>query len=123
MSDPVLPPAAGSWWDATATLSAVMHTLRLDVTDIDEQTLIAAIAAAAGMIDNYIDSADGVTVGTGPLQVALEQLAIELYHRKDAPFRQLGGTDAVGGVVIVPDEAIATVEPLIRPYRQRWAIA
>jgi electron transfer flavoprotein alpha/beta subunit len=119
MSDVVLPPATGTWWQLAPTLAAVLHTLRLAGADIDVAPIEDAIETAAALIDQYVDSPTVVTTAPAPLQQALEQLAVELYQPAIA--RPVG---AEGTTLVVADEnALATVEPLLRPYRRRWGVA
>jgi hypothetical protein len=119
MSDVVLPPATGTWWQLAPTLAAVLHTLRLAGADVDVAPIEDAIAAAAGMIDQYLDSPTVVATAPAPVQHALVQLSVELYQPAIA--RPVG---AEGTTIVVADEnALTAVEPLLRPYRRRWGLA
>ena len=77
----VAPPATGEWWDESATVAAVLHTLRLQGGDVDTIRLQSLVPAAGLIINNYMDR---VVVIDGPpappdLQAALERVVIELY--------------------------------------------
>jgi hypothetical protein len=58
------------------------------------------------------------------VQQALEQLTIELYRRKDAPFNLLNATVPEDVPVDISSlGAIQSVAPLIQPWKQRWGFA
>lgn len=128
MSDiPPLPPSSTAvWYDPALTWESVLRQLRLDVTDPDAPTVIDSISAAASLIDQYLDRTVALTgpPPPAPVQQALEQLTIELYRRRDAPFNLLNAT--------VPEDipvdisavgAIQSVAALVQPWKQRWGYA
>lgn len=114
-----------SWVDVQATYESVLITLRVTTADPDAGIILDSITGAAALIDQFLDRTDPLPTPTpGPVQQALEQLTIELYRRKDAPFNLLNAT--------VPEDvpvditglgAIQSVAPLIQPWKQRWGFA
>jgi len=105
----------------------VLTTLRLDPSDPDAPIVTDAMYAAVALIDQYLDRAVPLPgpPPPAPVQQAVEQLTIELYRRKDAPFAMLNTT--------LPEQDLAldisgtgTLQPvtaLLQPYRQRWGFA
>ena len=81
------PPATGTWWDPTATLDAVLHTLRLTDTDVDAARIAELIPVAGRLIDNHLDRLEAI-LGPPPdpvVQAELERVTIVLYRAKDSP--------------------------------------
>ena len=114
-----------AWVDMVATYEAVLLALRVTTTDPDAEAIAFAIQAAASLIDQYLDRTDPLpSPPPAPVQAALEQLAIELYRRKDAPFSLLNATVPEDVPVDITGlAAIQSVAPLIQPWRQRWGFA
>lgn len=125
---PVPPPLAdGAWCDQAVTLDHVLNTLRLDPTDPDAPIVAEALLSAIAQIDQHLDR---VTPLPGPpppppVQQAVEQLTIEMYRRKDAPFAMLNTTLPEQDVAldISANGALQTVSALLAPYRQRQGFA
>jgi hypothetical protein len=114
-----------TWVDMAATYEAVLLALRVTTNDPDADAILFAIQAAASLIDQYLDRTDPLPVPPpAPVQTALEQLSVELYRRKDAPFNLLNATVPEDiPVDITGVGAIQSVAPLIQPWRQRWGFA
>lgn len=114
-----------AWVDIPTTYEAVLLSLRVTAADPDAEAILFAIQAAASLIDQYLDRTTPLPIPPpAPVQAALEQLAVELYRRKDAPFSILNAT--------VPEDvpldltgqaALQSVAPMIQPWRQRWGFA
>lgn len=124
--DPVLPPEDSQGWvDVQGTYEAVLITLRLTTNDPDAGQILASVHAAASLIDQFLDRTVPLpSPPPGPVQTALEQLTIELYRRKDAPFNILNATVPEDVPVDVTGVgAIQSVAPMIQPWRQRWGFA
>lgn len=114
-----------SWVNLEQTYEAVLLSLRVTTQDPDAAAILASIQAAAALIDQYLDRTDPLPAPPPqPVQVALEQLSIELYRRKDAPFALLNATVPEDVAVdITGQAALQSVAPLIQPWRQRWGFA
>jgi hypothetical protein len=124
--DPPAPPLDDqSWVDVQATYEAVLITLRVTTADPDAGIILESITGAASLIDQFLDRTDPLTSPPpGPVQQALEQLTIELYRRKDAPFNLLNATVPEDVPVDISSlGAIQSVAPLIQPWKQRWGFA
>jgi hypothetical protein len=124
--DPPAPPLDDqAWVDVTATYEAVLLSLRVTTADPDAAQILACITAAAALIDQFLDRTDPLPSPTPqPVQTALEQLTIELYRRKDAPFNLLNATVPEDVPVdITGVGAIQSVAPMIQPWKQRWGFA
>ena len=127
----VVPPAPApplddqDWYDPQLTFEAVLNTLRLTEDDVDADAILYAITAAASTINQFLDRVDPLPSPTpAPVQLALEQLSIELYRRKDAPFNLLNATVPEDVPVdITGIGSIQSVAPLLQPYKQRWGFA
>lgn len=125
---PVPPPLAdGGWNDPAITMRNVLTTLRMDDGDQEIPIVTAAMSAAVAIIDQFLDR---VTPLPGPpppppVQQATEQLTIELYRRKDAPFAMLNATLPEQDVPldISATGMLQPVAALLRPYRQRRGLA
>jgi hypothetical protein len=124
--EPIAPPLDDQTWvDVQLTYEHVLLSLRITTADIDAEQVLACVTAAASLIDQYLDRLTPLpNPPPHPVQQALEQLSIELYRRKDAPFNLLNAT--------VPEDvpvdigavgAIQSVAPLIQPWKQRWGMA
>jgi hypothetical protein len=113
--------------DLTEVISRAMAVLRLESGDQDEQRVAEAAAAAAGLVDDYLDrGADYFTTGDLPEPVlgATVQATVEIYRRKDAPFGVASGwsvTDEMGPLRIGTDW-IKGVETQISPYRLSFGV-
>jgi hypothetical protein len=114
-----------SWVDLSLTYESVLLTLRITTADPDAAQIMFCIQAAASLIDQYLDRVTPLPQPPPqPVQTALEQLAVELYRRKDAPFSILNATVPEDVPVdITGTAAIQSVAPLIQPWRQRWGFA
>ena len=114
-----------SWVNLEDTYEAVLLSLRVTTQDPDAAAILASIQAAASLIDQYLDRTDPLPAPPpAPVQTALEQLSIELYRRKDAPFALLNATVPEDVAVdITGQAALQSVAPLIQPWRQRWGFA
>lgn len=123
---PVPPIDDESWVDAATTYENVLRSLRLEADDPDAQVVMAAMTAAVSVINQWLDR-DVVLPGPpppAPVQQALEQLTIELYRRKDAPFYSLNATVPEDVEVDISGTGtIQTVAPLLQPYKRRWGFA
>ena len=126
VAEPPAPPLDDqSWVDVQVTYEAVLLSLRVTTNDPDAAQILNCITAAASLIDQFLDRTDPLPLPPPmPVQTALEQLTVELYRRKDAPFNLLNAT--------VPEDvpldisgtgAIQSVAPMIQPYKQRWGFA
>ena len=117
MSDVVAPPATGEWWDPAATLSAVLHTLRLQGGDVDTIRLQAIIPAAARSIELDVDRVEPLD-GPPPeplIQYELERRTIVMYQA-DIPVAAI----VPGAPSWLPDGGSRDV---ISKHRQRRGVA
>ncbi len=109
MSDVVTPPSSGPWYDLDETTTAVLAILRLTEQDVDVERLRDAVPAAAWHIEQHLDSPDELAPNPA-LQQSLNQVTVELYRRKDAPF------DVVRRIL---DPVRSELAPSVR----RWGVA
>jgi hypothetical protein len=104
-----------------------MAVLRLDPADQDAQRISEAAAAAALLVDDYLDrGADYFTSADVPEPVlgATVQGTVEIYRRKDAPFGVASGwsvTDEAQPLRIGTDW-LKGVETQISPYRMSFGV-
>ena len=115
MSD-VAPPATGVWYDLSATVAAVLATLRLQGGDIDTARIESIIPAAARSID---DELDRETVLDGPppdplIQYELERRTINLY-RADIPITAINTFQSW-----LPESGSPHI---LAAHKQRWGVA
>lgn len=124
---PVPPPLADSGWlDPVATYEAVLVTLRITQSDPDAAGIMAAMSSAVELVNQYLDRRTPLPgpPPPAPVQTAVEQLTVELYRRKDAPFNILNATVPEDVPVdITGVGSIQSVAPLLQPYKQRWGFA
>lgn len=123
--DPPPPLDDQSWVDVQATYEAVLLMLRVTVQDPDAEQILACVTAAASLIDQYLDRVEPLpSPPPGPVQQALEQLSVELYRRKDAPFSLLNATVPEDVAVDISGvTSIQSIAPLIQPWKSRWGFA
>ena len=108
MSD-IAPPSSGVWYDLDETTTAVLAILRLTEQDVDVDRIRECIPAAAWRIEAMLDDVDEVAANPA-LQQSLNQVTIELYRRKDAPF------DVVRRI-------LDPVRSELVPLKRRWGVA
>ena len=116
MSD-VSPPATGEWYDLSATVAAVLHTLRLQGGDVDTIRLQAIVPAAARSIELDVDRVEPLD-GPPPeplIQYELERRTIVMYQA-DIPVAAI----VPGAPSWLPDGGSRDV---IAKHRQRRGVA
>ena len=115
MSD-VAPPATGVWYDLSATVAAVLATLRLQGGDVDTARIQAIVPAAARSIDNELDR---TVVLDGPppdplIQYELERRTINLYQA-NIPIAAIGAVPSW-----LPESGSSNI---IAAHRERRGVA
>ena len=138
MGEPVV---TGTWHDQVPEIADAARTaLRLSSTDPDLHRLPGAALAACSSIDhwtNLLPHPDRLTLTVGgqtwwtwavddapaDCVTAAEQLAGELFRRKDAPFGVLNAASANSVPLYVSRDQLAGITSLIAPYREGWGFA
>lgn len=125
MSDVVIPvaPATGVWYDLDVTVAAVLAVLRLTASDVDAERIRALVPVAGQLIDTRLDRQVALTSPAPlPVLVALENLTVELYRRKDAPFGVLNAWSPDAFAIRIGRDQMAGIDSLLAGYRRRWGI-
>jgi hypothetical protein len=115
-----------SWIDVDQTTANVMEILRLSADDTDEPRVRADVITAAADMMNFLDRTTPLPgpPPPPPIQYAVEQYAVELYRRKDAPFSKINTALAIDYQVSFESIAhLAPVMPFILRYRQRFGVS
>ncbi len=138
MTEPAL---TGTWHDqAPAIADAARGLLRLAGNDPDAPRLPGCARAACSAIDHRLNlrqhtnrlqlTVGGSTwwtyaVDDAPADVltAAEQLAAELFRRKDAPFGILNAASANAVPMYVSRDVLIGVDSLLAPYVEGWGFA
>jgi hypothetical protein len=114
-----------SWVDVEETTGNVLEILRLDAADSDEPRVRTDVCTAAAAMMDFLDRTTPLPGPPPPwvLQYAVEQFAIELYRRKDAPFGLMNTSLAIDSPVSFDGlPHLQPVMPLILRYRQRFGV-
>ena len=134
-------PDSGTWYDLALDIAESARTLmRLNTADPDVGRLTGNALAACSVIDhrlNLLAHIDRPVVTVGghtwntyavddvppDVMTAAQQLASELFRRKDAPFGILNAASANAVPMYVSRDVLVGVDTLLAPYVEGWGFA